>query len=68
VECQNRQHFEAFVEQMRSQGSEGVILRDPKAWYFKPDAFFKKDLLESTLVMKVEEGSYRWFVCCIIIL
>jgi hypothetical protein len=40
--CQSRDHFEEFCSQKAKEQAEGVIVRNPKAWYFKKDSFFKK--------------------------
>jgi hypothetical protein len=41
--CQNARHFEQFFSDTAKDGkAEGIILRDPQAWYYKHNSFFKK--------------------------
>jgi hypothetical protein len=47
VQCQHRDHFNSFFNEIcrdrpKELQAEGVVLRDPTAWYFKTDSFFKK--------------------------
>jgi hypothetical protein len=56
VVCQNRDHLESFFhhickERPQETLAEGVILRDPKAWYFKSDSFLKKKVTYYNLPM-----------------
>jgi ATP-dependent DNA ligase len=44
VVCKDKNHFQNFYNEMCTASTEGVVLRDPKAWYFKQDSFFKKDV------------------------
>jgi hypothetical protein len=40
--------------------AEGIVLRDPKAWYYEKNAFLTKENLEETIVMKLESGKFKW--------
>jgi ATP-dependent DNA ligase len=44
MRCENAQHLDAFFHEIRSRGGEGVILRNPKSWYFQKDSFLKKEV------------------------
>jgi ATP-dependent DNA ligase len=61
IVCSNRDHMEAFFKQIcKNQYAEGIILRDPTAWYYKRNFFLKKELLDEAIVMKVSSGQYKW--------
>jgi hypothetical protein len=56
IVCQGREHFSSFLNEICEkrpidQRGEGVILRDPRSWYFKKDSFFHKNV--SKLVIDV---------------
>jgi hypothetical protein len=49
TECQSEDHMASFFNQIcqdrpEDKRGEGVVLRDPTAWYFKKDSFFKKEV------------------------
>jgi hypothetical protein len=49
IECKGRDHLNSFfneicVNRPYAQRGEGVVLRDPKAWYFKEGSFLKKEV------------------------
>jgi hypothetical protein len=39
--CNSRQHFNDYFKQ---SSSNGIILRNPTAWYFEKNSFFKKQV------------------------
>jgi DNA ligase-1 len=45
VECKDKQHMNTFFAEVCAKGAEGIVLRDPSAWYFKPESFLKKTVL-----------------------
>jgi len=59
VICEGREHFLNEFKNI-SKFSEGIILRNPKAWYFEKDGFFKKDILVKTPVMQLDYGNFKW--------
>jgi hypothetical protein len=47
IVCQGREHLEKYFHQQcinpeAKKYAEGIVLRDPNAWYFKKYAFFTK--------------------------
>jgi hypothetical protein len=45
--CQDRKHAESFFDRLCKERSvdtraEGIVLRDPSAWYYQANAFFSK--------------------------
>jgi hypothetical protein len=77
--CQSRDHFNKFFHELcnerpKETRAEGIVLRDPSAWYFKNDAFFKKKVKptkelstyifkreEETIVMKTGKDNFKWY-------
>jgi hypothetical protein len=52
ITCQSRDHLQRyFVESCQEQPierrAEGVVLRDPSAWYYKENSFFTKKVSHS---------------------
>jgi hypothetical protein len=52
VMCTDRQHFDRFFNEVCQnrpviQRGEGIVLRDPNAWYFQKDSFFVKEVLSN---------------------
>ena len=55
IKCQSEQHFDEFFQQCTKDGkSEGIVLRDPKAWYYESNSFFTKKV---RLVRLVGDGT-----------
>jgi hypothetical protein len=47
VQCQSSKHFAAFFDQMcKEQNAEGIVLRNPEAWYFRNNSFFIKKVTD----------------------
>ena len=49
VVCSSKEHANAYFNQLckdrpKEQRAEGIILRDPTAWYYKRNSFFKKEV------------------------
>jgi hypothetical protein len=67
ITCQNRDHLEQYFSQLcisqpTEKRAEGVVLRDPTAWYYKRNTFFTKNALQPSVVMEISPGQYKWFV------
>jgi hypothetical protein len=55
VICQSRDHFNRFfnklcVERPLDVRAEGIVLRDPNAWYFQRNTFFQKEVNNSDIL------------------
>jgi hypothetical protein len=37
--------YETCTDRPEDKRGEGIVLRDPTAWYFKKDSFFKKEVI-----------------------
>jgi hypothetical protein len=45
VKCTSRDHFNRFFNSItKEREGEGVILRDPKAWYYQKNSFYHKQV------------------------
>jgi hypothetical protein len=49
VTCKSPTHLKSFFDEACNNRplescAEGVVLRDPTAWYFKRDSFWKKEV------------------------
>jgi ATP-dependent DNA ligase len=50
VQCKGRDHLESFFDEICKDRpayrcAEGVVIRDPKAWYYEKNSFFEKQVL-----------------------
>jgi hypothetical protein len=72
--CEGPNHLSSFFDTMIKKGAEGVVLRNPNAWYFKEQSFFKKEVqllwislvtyikvYEESILMQVEPGVFKWY-------
>jgi hypothetical protein len=42
VRCENKEHLASYFKQVCDRGGEGIDLRNPTAWYFAKNGFFRK--------------------------
>jgi hypothetical protein len=42
VICTNSQRVDEFYAEIKNRSGEGIVLRDPKAWYFAKDSFLSE--------------------------
>jgi hypothetical protein len=51
ITCQSRTHLEEVFNDLfnSNEKAQGIVVRDPKAWYFQPNTFYTKNV------------SYYWF-------
>jgi len=59
IQCRDKLHFEEYFKK-NCEFSEGVILRDPNAWYFSVDSFFQKNYFVESTVMQLGSGKFKW--------
>jgi hypothetical protein len=75
ITCKGKDHAEQYFQQVcQSQATDGIVLRDPSAWYYKKDSFFCKKVIISEFKLTfvalcrraaVESGQWKIQMVCL---
>jgi hypothetical protein len=63
VQCNEREDFGRLFDKLRDRQAEGIVLRDPNAWYFKQDSFFTKSVRGSYFIINFLSPLKRAYLC-----
>jgi hypothetical protein len=65
IECSGPRHLQSFFEDTTihrtvNERGQGIIVRNPKAWYFEKDSFYKREFSEETILLSLGAKNFKW--------